>query len=97
MTSGRSEFEIAILIVLCVLTIFIFPVIQGPYSVVNGPATAFRAARAATHVRIAIVQAALKSRARRVASPIAVLVSMVRSNAAVQSSRVGEIRTILRC
>jgi hypothetical protein len=97
MDSGRNEFEIAVLIVLCVLTIFVFPVIQGPYSVVNGPATAFRAARAATHLRIAIVQAALKFLARRVVSPAAVAVWMARSNAAVQSSHSAEISPVLRC
>ena len=60
MVSGRHGCEIAVLTVICVLMIFFFPVMQGPYSVLHGPVTALRAARAAVHLRLAIVQAALK-------------------------------------
>ena len=61
MISGRIGFELALVAVLCVLTIFLFPAMQGPYPVVNGPATALQAARAALRVQIAIVQAAFNS------------------------------------
>ena len=50
----------AVLAIFCVLTIFLFPLVQGPYSVVNGPATALQAAGTAARVRYAI-QSALKS------------------------------------
>jgi len=61
MTSGRSASELAVLAVFCILTIFLFPVMQGPYSAVHGPVTALQAARAAARLRMAIVQSALKS------------------------------------
>src|SRR4030095_17090798 len=46
MIPGRIGCELAVVTVLCVLMIFFFPLLQGPYSVVNGPATALQAPRA---------------------------------------------------
>jgi len=40
MISGRIGSELAVMAVFCVLMIFLFPAMQGPYSVVNGPVTA---------------------------------------------------------
>jgi hypothetical protein len=59
MTSGRTECAIAVLAVLCVLGIFFFPALQGPYSVVHGPVTALLSIRAAAGLRMAIVRAGL--------------------------------------
>ncbi len=61
MTSGRIGAEWAVVAVFCVLTIFLFPAGQGPYSTVNGPVTALQAVRAAARLRLAIIQCALKS------------------------------------
>lgn len=61
MISGRIGDAVATLAVVCVLTIFLFPAMQGPYSVVYGPASALLAVRAAAKVQTAIVQAALRS------------------------------------
>lgn len=61
MISGRIGDALATLAVVCVLTIFLFPAMQGPYSVVHGPASALLAIRAAAKVRTAIVQAARRS------------------------------------
>ena len=47
MIPGRIGCELAVLTVLCVLIVFFFPVMQGPFSVVHGPATALQGARAA--------------------------------------------------
>lgn len=58
MNSGRIGCELAVLAVFCVLTIFLFPAMQGPYSAVNGPVTALQASRAALRLRTAIMQAA---------------------------------------
>ena len=58
MTSGQTGCGIAVLVVLCVLGIFFFPAMQGPYSAVHGPVTALLAARAASGLRVAIVRAA---------------------------------------
>jgi hypothetical protein len=54
MISGRVTCELAVVAVLCVLMIFLFPSGQGSYSMVHGPVTALLAARAAVRLRIAI-------------------------------------------
>ncbi len=61
MNSGPIECELAVLAVFCVLAIFLFPAMQGPYSAVNGPATALQSARSALRLRTAIVQSACQS------------------------------------
>lgn len=61
MTSGRIEGTLVAIAVLCVLTIFFFPTIQGPYSVVHGPVTALLSVRAAAALRTAIVRAGLNA------------------------------------
>lgn len=60
MTLGRFAAVFALVSVLCVLTVFLFPALQGPYSAVHGPVTAFQSARAAAGVRTAMVRAGLK-------------------------------------
>jgi hypothetical protein len=42
----RLGYEIAVLAALCILAIFLFPAVSGPYPIVHGPATALRAMRA---------------------------------------------------
>lgn len=69
MNSGRIGCELAMLAVVCVLTIFLFPAMQGPYSAVNGPVTALQAARTAIRLRKAMVQSALQSLRHRLAAP----------------------------
>ncbi len=59
MTSGRNAGTLAVIAVLCVLTIFFFPAMQGPYSVVHGPVTALLSVRAAAALRGTIVRAGL--------------------------------------
>lgn len=96
MISGRTGSELAVLATLCVLTIFLFPVMQGPYSAVHGPVTALQAARAAARLRVAIVQAALES-LRNVALPSRIL--FFGSAVAAQFKPVGlaQCDSILRC
>lgn len=45
----------ALLVILSVLTVVFFPGAAGPFAVLNGPATAFRAARAARSIHVGIV------------------------------------------
>ena len=45
MGSRLTECELAVVAILCVLTIFLFPVVQGPYSAVHGPVTALQSLR----------------------------------------------------
>jgi len=59
MTSGRLEYALAVVAVFCVLAIFFFPAMQGPYSVVHGPVTALLSLRAAAGLRFRIVRAGL--------------------------------------
>jgi len=59
MTLGRITYAVALVAVVCVLTVFFFHTIEGPYSAVKGPVTALLSARAALGVRMAIVQAGL--------------------------------------
>jgi hypothetical protein len=94
MVSGRIGSELAVMAVLCVLMIFLFPAMQGPYSVVNGPVTALLAARAAVRLRIAIVQGALNSVGNYLVSPLS---GMSLSPAEFQSISLPEYNTILRC
>lgn len=57
MSPGRIACTLAVVAVLSVLSIFFFPSLQGPYSVVHGPVTALLSLRAATMLRNAIVRA----------------------------------------
>ena len=59
MNSASNWQVTAVVGILCVLTVFFCPVMQGPYSVVHGPVTALQGARAAAGSRMAMVRAAL--------------------------------------
>jgi hypothetical protein len=54
MQLNRIGGALAVIAVVCVLSIFFFPAMRGPYSVVHGPVTALLAARAAVGLRMAI-------------------------------------------
>ncbi len=97
MISGHIGCELVILTVLCVLMIFFFPVMQGPYSAVHGPATALQAARAAARLRIIIVQGALNSLGNILISPLVVLSWMSLSETEIHSASLQAYTTILRC
>ena len=76
---------------------FLLSVMQGPYSVVNGPATVFQAARAAARLRSVIVQGALNSLGSFLISPLVILSWMLLSQAEFRSVSLPEYNTILRC
>jgi hypothetical protein len=97
MISGRIGCELAVLAVVCVLTVFLFPSMHGPYSVVHGPATALLAVRAAARLQSAIVQAALRSPGRCLLSALAVLFRTPLSAADFHSFNVLDCNAILRC
>ena len=54
MTPGRIACALAVLAVLCVLAIFFFPSIEGPYPAVHGPVTALLSIRAAARLHVLI-------------------------------------------
>ncbi len=56
---NRIAFALAMVSVVCVLAVFFFPAVRGPYSAVHGPVTVMHAARAATGVRMAVARAGL--------------------------------------
>ena len=96
MNSGRIGCELAMVAVCCVLAIFLFPSMQGPYSVVNGPVTASQAARAAAHLQIAIMQAAVRSPGNLLITPIRFFwPSLAQSE--LRSGTSPDCVTILRC
>ena len=97
MIPGRIGCELAVLTILCVLMIFFFPLMQGPYSAVHGAATALEAARAAARLRIVIVQGALNSLGNFLISPLVILSWMLLSQVEFRSVSLPEYNTILRC
>jgi hypothetical protein len=101
MSMDRIECSLAALAVLCVLTIFFFPAMQGPYPVVHGPVTALLSVRAAAALRFRIVRAALSSwreRLRRTCAPLALSFWIPFSAADFQvDSLAAGCSSILRC
>jgi hypothetical protein len=61
MMVSQIGWELALLTVLCVVAVFFFPAMQGPYSAVHGPVTALQSAQAAARIRLSIVQALLNT------------------------------------
>ncbi|HEV2401821.1 MAG TPA: hypothetical protein VGS27_33110 [Candidatus Sulfotelmatobacter sp.] len=61
MTPGRIACALAVMAVFCVLGVFFFPSISGPYSAVHGPVTALLSIRAAASLRFRIVRAGLNA------------------------------------
>jgi len=101
MPADRIEDALAVVGVLCVLTIFFFPAVEGPYCAVHGPVTALLSIRASATLRLRIVQpglTALRGRlhrshpaqARRVPSVLSFMESATNDLAASGAS-------ILRC
>ena len=97
MISGRIGCELVVLTILCVLMIFFFPLVQGPYSVVHGPVTALQAGRAAARLRIVIMQGALNPLGNFLMSPLVILSCVLLSAAKRRSVSLREYNTILRC
>lgn len=56
---NRLAFWLAMVSAICVLAVFFFPSVEGPYSAVHGPVTVMHAARAAAGVRMAVERAGL--------------------------------------
>lgn len=97
MTSGQTASELAILAVFCILSIFLFPAIQGPYSAVHGPVTALQAARAAVRLRLAIVQSALKAAQFSLLASFVAIYTVGWTTGAFRPVQLTECDGILRC
>jgi hypothetical protein len=96
MISGRIGDAFAPLAVICILSVFLFPAMQGPYSVVHGPASALLAVRAAAKVQTAIVQAALRSLGT-LTSPLVALCRIPVAETALYTLTLPDLNAILRC
>jgi hypothetical protein len=59
MPADRIEGALAVLAVVCVLTIFFFPAMEGPYCAVHGPVTALLSIQAAVTLRMRITRSGL--------------------------------------
>jgi hypothetical protein len=97
MISLRLGYELTLLVVLGIVTLFLFPAMQGPYSAVHGPATALQAARAAARLRTAIVQGASNCLQHSLISQLVVFPWMSLSAAEFRFSDLPEYTIVLRC
>jgi hypothetical protein len=97
MISLRLGYELTLLVVLGIVTLFLFPAMQGPYSAVHGPATALQAARAAARLRTAIVQGASNCLQHSPISQLVVFSWMSLSAAEFRLSDLPEYTIVLRC
>jgi len=59
MIQHHCTFELTILAMLCVVSIFLFPATAGPYSAVHGPVSTLLSLRARMRLRWAMALAAL--------------------------------------
>jgi hypothetical protein len=91
-------FVFAVASVVCVLAVFFFPAVQGPYSAVHGPVTVMHAARAAAGVRLAVVRAGLTAHHSYGSAASVVLHWTIGPNVDPRSGIVLSVfRTPLRC
>ena len=92
---SRLRRELSVVVLLCTLSIFLFPGVTGPYSAVHGPVTALLALRQALKAFWAMACAALRrARVRRTLKTIfaSLLLLAPLPTAAPQHSV-----TVLRC
>jgi len=101
MPVDRIEGALAVVAVLCVLTIFFFPAMQGPYCVVHGPVTALLSIRASAALRMRMVRTgrtALRDRLHRAYQARAlVLPSPLSSTESPTDDLAASGSSILRC
>ena len=88
---------IVLVVVLTVLTSLLFPAMQGPYSVVHGPATEFRALRLAAIAHASILHGAMHSIRGSYPSAPLVVSRLKVSEIIPDSEAMPDCSTILRC
>lgn len=101
MTLGRVACGLALVAAFCVLGIFLFPVMDGPYSAVHGPVTALLSIRAAARLRMTIVRTgltAIRGRLGKVGTLLTALSWILfQTGTADLASLPTEFGTVLRC
>lgn len=99
MSPGRIVCALAVMAVLSVLSIFFFPSLQGPYSVVHGPVTALLSLRAATMMRNAIASAgqSVRQSCERMAAVVPAWSAKAISAMEIPADMTSASGSILRC
>jgi len=101
MISGRTEWALAVLAAFCVLVVFFFPALQGPYPAVHGPVTALLSLRAAARLRLDAMRNSLRLIAAPVSRIPAIMPALLRSEFVVlhaeMESSSAALGSILRC
>ena len=97
MTSGRLRYELILLVVLTIVTVFFCSSSLGAYSVIHHLATVFQGARAAARAYGSIVQAALAFVRITVVLPLAIWARLAAVNARSDQSDMRERLSALRC
>ena len=94
--SPKFSYQFALLVILCTTTLLFFPVIQGPYSAVHGPATALLSLKAKTLLCLALLLAAMHLLARYLAV-CHVAPGILVDRTSLPASRDSEHTAVLRC
>jgi hypothetical protein len=97
MIVGRIGCKLTVLAILCVLSTFFFPPVQGPYSAAHGPVTALRAARSAAQLRMGTGRAAQNGLREGALSWSLLPFLETESDPKFQSASLSEFTDILRC
>jgi hypothetical protein len=97
MISGRIEYELAFLALLCTLSIFLFPAVQGPYAAVHGPVTTLQSIRVAARLRLSILAAALSVISGSLKFALVFLRGRHVCHSRIPSASLVSSTTILRC
>jgi len=83
---------------ICVISVFLFPAGNGPFSATHGPATALRAKRAALFLTLAILAAAMLTLASRANLSMCVIALAALSYASgVRNSSLLRLTSVLLC
>lgn len=96
MFSRRLGYEIAILVVVCTVALFLFPTARGTYSAVHGPVTALLSFHTRIKLRLGMALAGLRFAGRMVPSGSEALRIAWLEIFLLQSAPQGQI-AVLRC
>jgi hypothetical protein len=65
--SPALSYELTLVAILCIIALFLFPAVQGPYSAVHGPVTALLSIKAKLFLCLTLLSAAMHLLVRYVA------------------------------
>ncbi len=88
---------IGVFAAICVLALFFFPLVHGPFQATHGPTTALRAKRAFLILLLTIALVALRLVASRFPILLDAVHRFIRGNHCVEDRRLAVCDRILRC